>query len=420
MGSPMRYQPQGRARINRAHPWAKRITGAWIFNRADFRNLADPNAGPSARAGTPTLMSYPGGICVSGVNGGRIDTPYTAAQLGIDGARKRTILIEYLHQASNSGPASLFSLGGTNSGGNEFCVRITSATQIQLGGFYADSTFTVTPGGVDHVVQFALAYDGSTLSCYAIATGSDGVTRYSSSNGTNLSTANDHALSFLNATFDHIDQFYSQMRSVTILSDYAATPAEIERHFQNTNAIFEAGSSSSAYQSAIVSAPSSAPAGAVAAIAWTEASDSVAATGTVTDQATIAWSEAGDTPSIAAVETNRAAVAWAEASDTMSLAAVETDSAAVSWAEANDTAQLAGSVLPNASSGTSGAITWTEAGDSMSATGKLLNRGAAAWTEQDEAATLVGHANTPPIVTAAVRFIPIPRNWSMKTVHFSN
>jgi hypothetical protein len=148
-----------------------------------------------------------------------------------------------------------------------------------------------------------------------------------------------------------------------------------------------------------VAAAISAAASASAAIAWTEANDAQTVAGTVTDQGAISYAESGD--------------AWVAN-------AVEADRATIGWTEGNDTAQLTGSVLPNASSGTSGAITWTEAGDSMSATGKLLNRGGAAWTEQDEAAALVGHANTPPIVTAAVRFIPIPRNWGMKTVHFSN
>lgn len=134
----------------------------------------------------------------------------------------------------------------------------------------------------------------------------------------------------------------------------------------------------------------------------------------------IAWTEQNDAQSISAVATDRVAAAWTEQDDVLAAAARVTNRASVGWTESNDSTTLAGTVLPNASGGAAAAVAWTEASDVMTLAGALRDRGAVVWTEQDDAVALGVHANTPAIVTATVRFHPLPRDLRARITHFSN
>jgi hypothetical protein len=143
------------------------------------------------------------------------------------------------------------------------------------------------------------------------------------------------------------------------------------------------------------------PSSATAAMSWTEADDGALATATVTNRAGAAWTEADDAVAAAALVTNRASAGWTEAGDTIAIAAT------------------AITAMPSQTDA-SATIAWTEAGDSAVLAGQLRDRASVAWTEQGETFSITGVSSTPPIVVASVRFRTLPRDFGMKTIHYSN
>lgn len=130
-----------------------------------------------------------------------------------------------------------------------------------------------------------------------------------------------------------------------------------------------------------------------ATLAWTEADDTTAITGTLTVSGTLAWTEADDTTAITAtVGSVSGTLAWTEANDVASIAATLTVSGAASWTEANDTAALTGSVFNAAS------LAWTEADDTLSITGTVTAAGTVAaslaWTEADDTLVMTGQVQS--------------------------
>jgi hypothetical protein len=124
-------------------------------------------------------------------------------------------------------------------------------------------------------------------------------------------------------------------------------------------------------------APTAAPSGITADIAWTEADDAVSLAGTLTDSASLGWTEANDTHAAAVTLTDRASTSWTEADDAVSI-----------------TANIANGTV-------SGSIAWTEADDGVSVTVTANDRASMSWTEQDDVVAMSGNVATPAIPVTA-------------------
>lgn len=233
-------KPAGPVRLKRNHPWASKASGAWLFNDYAFRNIADPNSPPSilnTNGGSPSIVGAKDGFALLGAYA-RVETPYTASRLGINGNRKRTILLDYQH-LNDYVSGVLLQCGGTEWSGAEFCIAKLSYGSCTFWGYYADSQFTVTPGNVDHRVQLAVTYDGTNIGWYAICKGSDGTNKYSGSVAINVNTTDSNKLVFMRGVFDHTDSFQNQMYSAVIIPDMVLTATEIEKYFAAPYDIYE-------------------------------------------------------------------------------------------------------------------------------------------------------------------------------------
>src|SRR5438874_4780802 len=235
----MRYQPQGKVKINPTHPFAKNVTGAWLFNTPDFRNIAKPGPAGVVTRGTVALTPYPKGICAS-PNSAYVETGLTASQLGINGNRKRTILIEY-QNSDNNYNGMIMQLGGTTQTGAEFGISKIGYYNVGLQGYYADWSVPISPGYEAKNVQLAMMYDGTNMSYYAISLGNNGIVyRYSGSTAIGVHTDDTHTLGFFCGNFDHGgDYLREKVYSVVILSDRVATPSEIEAYFACPYQLYE-------------------------------------------------------------------------------------------------------------------------------------------------------------------------------------
>lgn len=119
---------------------------------------------------------------------------------------------------------------------------------------------------------------------------------------------------------------------------------------------------------------------------WTEANDSASVTGSVQVAGTASWTEASDTATLSGSASVSGAPSWTEANDSAALTGAVSFGGSVAWTEANDTATLSGTV----GTVTTGTVSWTEADDTASLTGANSVAGTASWVEANDASALSG------------------------------
>lgn len=166
-----------------------------------------------------------------------------------------------------------------------------------------------------------------------------------------------------------------------------------------------------------------APAGISASIAWTEAGETMAIAGLMTNRVAVAWSEAGETSALNAVLTNRATASWTESGETTAIASTITNRGALAWTEQGEMMTITATAQEPAQASIQVAMAWTEAGETSAVVARLLNRAAIAQTEQGDAWNLTAYAEIPPIkptVTVTVRFIALKRDYNMKTINLTD
>lgn len=230
-------QPQsGPLQIDWSNPITKGLTGLWIFNR-NYTNCAGSNAAVAVASGTPGFAVGPTGIYANPGSNARVSTGLTASQLGINGARKRTIIVDYRHPDVATA-MTLFSLGGTASAGNGFQIVKVDFTTVQVAGWFLDSSFfQITPGSADHRVFLAITFDGAGGIGYkAIAknVNTGAVTRYSGQQSSlSYSTSDNNPLNFFNGAFDAKGALTSPLYSVFVFSDRVLSSSEIESLYAN-------------------------------------------------------------------------------------------------------------------------------------------------------------------------------------------
>lgn len=120
------------------------------------------------------------------------------------------------------------------------------------------------------------------------------------------------------------------------------------------------------------------------AAAWTEANDTNATAAAHGVAGTASWTEANDTTAIVATHPRLAALAWTEAADTSSSDGGHGPAGTLAWTESNDTTAISGTHTPPIN----GPAAWTEANDTMAATGSSVS-GAASWTDANDTTAIV-------------------------------
>lgn len=408
MPGQMRSQPQGLLRINRGHPVASGLVDVWLPGVSTRGLLTGVDSSTVASGATSATPAGLGWRCAS------TSRRYSSTILN---SQRVAWLVIAMRDGSGNVGQSVVRKDGTITPLQDFDGNVRTAYFDGSGNFVGTANYGNSSQFANKTSTFC-GYIGPDKSVIWSNGGPDiGAPNNNATTGnrTNPFCIGGNESGGEIATAWNIIAVFAWQGPNTPSSD------RLRAFSNNPWAIFDAGSNSSTYQSAIAASSGTAASPSVAAsLNWTEGSDTAAVTAVETDPAVLAWTEGNDTQTVTAVETDRASVAWTEADDVQALAGIETNRAAVSWTEANDSAQLSGSVLPNASSGVSGAVTWTEANDTMVLAGQILDRSALAWTEQDDGQALKGYANTPPIVTASVRFSILPRALRTKTIHYSN
>lgn len=144
------------------------------------------------------------------------------------------------------------------------------------------------------------------------------------------------------------------------------------------------------------------------------------ADGATAASAALLWEEAGDAASISGAVIDRASIAWSEAGDTASVEAVAKNRGTLQWTEQGDNSQLSGAVSEVVVSSISAALSWTEAGDVPDISMRATNRGALSYSEQGDVWSLGADAGRIPPLELSARFHVLPRNFTLKTIHFSN
>ena len=416
MGTPMRYQPQGRARLDRSNPLAAGAQA--IISAAQSANLVSQK--PLVSSGTINRAFSPAGKAIQFRKNGYLQTEilpalgtasfvefwygYPSADLYAAGSSSQDP--GFLTGSSANMVGICGSIGSRTGGGaNWGAVYNWNASQINSTGEaltagqltllvvvrrQAGMEFWRNGRLIKSIAQAPVSYPAETLICGSFV---EDVSYWSSSSDTVLAGR--------------------------ILGEWSAD--QIRGFSANLWQLFVDGSRSSAYQAAVVS-PSAVATPVSASMAWTEGSDMASVVATVTDSAAAAWTEQGDGMSLAgtvAAPGVAATVAWTEAGDTATAAGTVTDRASMAWTEQGDSASLAGAVArpPDA---VSAAVAWTEGNDSAAIAARATNRASIGFVEQGDTWVVTGQAEQPPVIKLTVRFDVLPRDFRTKIIHFSN
>ena len=388
----MRYQPQGRARLDRSNPLAAGAQA--IISAAQSANLVSQK--PLVSSGTINRAFSPAGKAIQFRKNGYLETEilpalgtasffefwygYPSADLNASGSGGQDP--GFLTGSSANMVGICGSIGSRTGGGASWgAVYNWNASQINSAGEaltagqltllvvvrrQAGMEFWRNGRLIKSIAQAPVSYPAETLICGSFV---EDVSYWSSSSDTVLAGR--------------------------ILGEWSAD--QIRGFSANLWQLFVDGSRSSAYQAAVVS-PSAVATPVSASMAWTEGSDTASVGATVTDSAATAWTEAGDTAAAAGTVTDRASM---------------------TWTEQGDSASIAGDVA-RAPDAVSAAVAWTEGSDSAAIAGRATDRASIGFVEQGDTWAVAGQAEQPPVIKLTVRFDVLPRDFRTKITHFSN
>lgn len=374
MGMPMRYQPQGRAQLDRSNPLAAGAQA--IISAAQSANLVSQKT--LASSGTINRAFSPAGKAIQFRKNGYLETEalpalgtasfvefwygYPSADLYASGSSSQDP--GFLTGSSANMVGICGSIGSRTGGGaNWGAVYNWNSSQINNAGE------VLTPGQLTLLVvvrrqsgmelwrngrliksfaQTPVSYPAETLICGSFV---EDVSYWSSSSDTVLAGR--------------------------ILGEWSAD--QVRGFSANPWQIFTEGSRSSSYQAAIASTSASA----------------------TPVSAAMAWTEDSDTTSIATLFTNRSAVAWVESGDLAALTGVITDRGALAWIEQGDTyiLSVAAASPPMA---VAAMLSWVDEGDSASFFARLTNRVDLAIIDQGDSWAILAEFELPPAT-------PLPR-----------
>jgi hypothetical protein len=411
MGAPMRYQPQGLARLSRSNPLVKGAQA--IVSAAQQTNLASQKA--LATVGTVNRGLAPTGKVVQFRKNGYLETEslpaigtasfiefwygYVSTDQGNQGNGSHDP--SFVTGSSNNSVALVTRIGDDRTG------TVNWGALYQWPSNFNSAGEVLTPGSLQLLVAVR-RQDRMELWRNGVLVASITQTPVS------ISATTFTAGAFVEATYWTVSN--DTILAGRVVGDWSAD--QVREFSANPSQIFDAGSSSSAYQAAIAST-GAAPTSVTASIAWTEANDGTTIASTLTDRSSLAWTEADDLYAVLATETDREILGWSEPDDAWALVANETDRITIGWTEASDSHALSGTVGNAQPTSIGAALTWVEVDDSVSLGVALRNRAGIAWTEQDDGDVLVLHADTPPQLHVSWHF-NVMRRPTAPIIHFSN
>lgn len=373
MGISMRYQPQGRVRINMANPLSRGLVFAWV-----------PANSTLLSSGSPTQVFTPMGSGL-GTNSSNYVYSNSAPAFSLSECSITAILTPTNTNASGTYAVScgnstntipLFLLGnGGSSGMLQFRVRDASNIDTQL-----QATDPRWTNGTTAIVTGTRSASGATQSLYL----QGGLLNQYTGVGAPVATTFDRFAigGLLRSSFA---LGWVGTTSLVLIHNRALSPEEAQSLAVNPWQVFEVGSASSMYQAAIV-AVSGGTVTQTGSLAWTEASDSTSISALFTDPSSISWIESSDTYTLPVVLTNRTVVTYTESDDSynISLNVAGSGGTTLTWTEVNDAYNIIGTVYDPV------IITWTEANDSHSTAMVLTNNSINMWTEDNDTASITG------------------------------
>lgn len=249
MGNTASRSPLKSAKVNSSSSLGKSVTAYFPFSRDFNSSVRGKSGAPVVTANGPTIGTGTSGRFALGNGTGNVVTNLTPSQLGMDGAKPRTIILEYFQGDTNSAQA-LISFG--DSSGNthtQFTYRAAADYRCaQLATYGDDFLFTLWSGGGTMARVFvALTYDGNvtlTARSYAFVTTNAGAyvgMQFNTSTYTlnaPLNTGNTVPLTMMGGGTYGFSSFNGPFYEATFFNR-CLTPAEIDRFYRNRQSILD-------------------------------------------------------------------------------------------------------------------------------------------------------------------------------------
>lgn len=394
-----RRLPAG-TKVSAGTPIGRNVTAHFPLVR-DFKSAVRGRPGLGVSNG-PYIRPDPTGKAAMGVGSGKISTGLLASDLGMDGAKARTIIVEFM-QMDVSGGRAVYSFGtvSTQHRSQFSLLSASNFRRVKLETYANDYEYILwDQGGTYARVFLAITYDGGTTirvrsHCRVFLNNGapQGVVSrsFTTTTGGILATGDTVPLDLMGGGVYSFASMNSQLFNATFIGGRALTEREIDNFYRNPQQIKAAAPSFN--YAALASAPALNEH--TLAAAWTEQNETQVAIAQAAVSAGVAQSEQGEAHLVAGAVAVRAALAQAEQGDAHQVATSVQASAAITQAEQGDTHQVGAAVQTNA------AIAQTEQGDTHAAFGVLAVRATAAWVESNDVQQAVIAVGSGAVLSAA-------------------
>ena len=248
-----RRLPAG-TKVSAGSPIGRNVTAHFPLVR-DFLSAVRGRPGLGVSTG-PFLRPDPTGKAAMGIGAGKIGTGLLASDLGMDGAKPRTVIVEFMQlDTSFTAGRGVFSFGDTsNQSRTQFSLKsATSFRRVQLATYSENFNYDLwSQGGTYARIFFAVTYDGDLtlrVRSHCRVFLNDGTPQgvvsrsFTSTLSAPLRTGNTWPLDLMGGGPAEYASMNTQLFNATFIGGRALTEREIDNFYRNPQQIMAAAPS---------------------------------------------------------------------------------------------------------------------------------------------------------------------------------